>query len=525
VQEAIACGLPVITTEGGATDEFCSEGVAWRIPARRIEDKYPESGEPRCFLESEFEALLAQMTAIADGKRPQGGGPARPQILQAFTWDQTAALLARHTAGVKVAVAAPDGRPQIRSFAVFDTLIARRCGAPWQIFARVAEAAGQPWFLPARLAAALELEGQEAGLDEIYRQLASTMGLSPAAAEALKADELAAELEHVIPVAETLHDLRDGDVLVAETHLPEAVVRQMLEKAGLAAEVGLVMSAAPTPAQGFLIERHVEGSAVCAPEPVEQWLAAEGLEGLGLLAREMRLRSWHPDPPLRAVQKAQAQLNFPILLLASVALLRVAETQGRERLLFCCRDGNLWLDLVRAVQASGVGGAFETAYFYTSRISRMRVSADYLAHARTLLGRRGLVVDSCGTGWSLAHLFDRLDLAGQHGFYIQKLDKLNIYEETAPTPDNGTVHLAMEPARPLSHIAIEMLNTAAHGSVQDVRLVAGSALPVFGRGWRGARGCVRRWRCGGRCSPPGDRRWDGMICARFLRCRRRGFQR
>jgi glycosyltransferase involved in cell wall biosynthesis len=32
VLEAIACGTPVIVTDGGSTDDFCPDGVAWRIP-------------------------------------------------------------------------------------------------------------------------------------------------------------------------------------------------------------------------------------------------------------------------------------------------------------------------------------------------------------------------------------------------------------------------------------------------------------------------------------------------------------
>ncbi len=39
VLEAMACGIPVITTEGGSTDDFCSPRNAYLIPAKRVEFK------------------------------------------------------------------------------------------------------------------------------------------------------------------------------------------------------------------------------------------------------------------------------------------------------------------------------------------------------------------------------------------------------------------------------------------------------------------------------------------------------
>src|SRR5262249_8574156 len=37
VLEAMACGLPVVVTGGGPTDEFCPPGAGWRIASSRIE--------------------------------------------------------------------------------------------------------------------------------------------------------------------------------------------------------------------------------------------------------------------------------------------------------------------------------------------------------------------------------------------------------------------------------------------------------------------------------------------------------
>jgi glycosyltransferase involved in cell wall biosynthesis len=52
VLEAMACGQPVITTEGGPTDEFCPPEAGWRIRSRRVRfpdervDTLPTAGRP-----------------------------------------------------------------------------------------------------------------------------------------------------------------------------------------------------------------------------------------------------------------------------------------------------------------------------------------------------------------------------------------------------------------------------------------------------------------------------------------------
>jgi glycosyltransferase involved in cell wall biosynthesis len=62
VLEAMACGLPVIVTDGGATDDFVDETVGWRIPSRRralspTEVPFPTTTTP-WLLEPEVPALV-----------------------------------------------------------------------------------------------------------------------------------------------------------------------------------------------------------------------------------------------------------------------------------------------------------------------------------------------------------------------------------------------------------------------------------------------------------------------------------
>ena len=88
VLEAIACGLPVIASSGGATDDFCNDDVAWRIETTPGTRTDPVSGETLRFVEPVFDDLVCAMTAFAKGLRPQALG--RERVLEAFTWQRAA---------------------------------------------------------------------------------------------------------------------------------------------------------------------------------------------------------------------------------------------------------------------------------------------------------------------------------------------------------------------------------------------------------------------------------------------------
>jgi len=207
-------------------------------------------------------------------------------------------------------------------------------------------------------------------------------------------------------------------------------------------------------------------------------LDQEALGSLALFMREARLRSHHPDHALRALQNIQTQINVPILLLATVQLLRVVEAQNITSLVFCSRDCEQWLELFRALRPD-----IATNYYYSSRIARLHPSDDYRRYSHDLIKPGSMVVDICGTGWSLSHLFASLGLQNQPVFLIHHVEKLAMYEAKRPTADTQRIYTAMAPTRKLPNVAIELINTAEHGSALDIRFIAGAAVPVFAAPW------------------------------------------
>ncbi len=100
VMEAVACGLPVIVTDGGATDDFCRAGLALKVAAKPVmNSKRPEffRGEilPGHHLEPSVESLAEQMQIAIDKNLSSGAEfqTSRKLLLEEFSWHEVSKIL------------------------------------------------------------------------------------------------------------------------------------------------------------------------------------------------------------------------------------------------------------------------------------------------------------------------------------------------------------------------------------------------------------------------------------------------
>jgi len=95
VLEAAACGIPVICTRGGATDDFVTDGFARRIESKKLTIRHKDRDFSR--LEPDLEHLIALMSAAIEDHswRKQAAEAGPPHVRANYTWDRVVDSLVR----------------------------------------------------------------------------------------------------------------------------------------------------------------------------------------------------------------------------------------------------------------------------------------------------------------------------------------------------------------------------------------------------------------------------------------------
>ena len=113
--EALACGVPVIVTKGGPTDDFATDACAWRVASRRTHVDaalFADRGfglAPGAFLlEPDVEGLAEALRQAADPARRASRAATARAHAERYGWSQAAAA-------VEVRLAALEGAAPIRT--------------------------------------------------------------------------------------------------------------------------------------------------------------------------------------------------------------------------------------------------------------------------------------------------------------------------------------------------------------------------------------------------------------------------
>jgi hypothetical protein len=161
----------------------------------------------------------------------------------------------------------------------------------------------------------------------------------------------------------------------------------------------------------------------------------------------------------------------------------MAASQPVSSLLFSSRDCRHLQHVHSAVTRSLQTETGHSAYWYTSRLARGRSSDAYLRYCRELFKPDAVLVDLCGTGASIAKLFDRLALGHAPQVFLAEwvdspayqramLDKYGVSEFNVP------VRSLFSSSTYCHNNVLEWLNLAPEGMVLDVDAFDGGYLPV-----------------------------------------------
>ena len=411
----------------------------------------------------------------------------------------------------------------LRTWDIFDTLIARRCISPQAVFQIVEQVSKINGFVKARIAAEKVASSQGSyWLDDIYAEFQKLTGASQNICDNLKKLECDVELNQCIPITENLRKVKSGDILLSDMYLPENFIRKMLSKAGLQVPVEIVVTTAGKSSgriwqqlaaqkkflfhTGDNFNSDVKNSRLFGFESmltilsnstgVEQYLLQKD-SNFGAYLREIRLR----NPFSEEIKRIYWQLftiNIGLLILFVAQLDAIQKKCGFEYLGFCGRDTH-WLRLLYEKYKSDLGEKpTPNDYLYYSR-KLVRNSGEDLAEyfSAKIDGRKALMIDMVGSGTNLNYLREKFKLdyslliccyngkgTGKNYFPDVELPKnWIVYPNTQPPADKDKLNMCFldfkSPKKFFPNVSIENLNRAPHNS--PVRLktfkIDGKILP------------------------------------------------
>lgn len=395
----------------------------------------------------------------------------------------------------------------VQTFDVFDTLITRRSVHPHAVLQQLETRVGIAGIAQARLTADQQLwhRGAPFQLSDIWEWVGGTFQWDRDQVARCIALEMQLEREQCIPITCNLALVKDGDLLVSDTYLPAEFVRSLLKSSGLEKVTSLITSNAGK-SQGtvwpkilsqvgvsghFGDNEHSDGKTPTEAgisstiyigarrTQVEQQLCDLGWESLANLAREARLA----NPFTSSHAKEQylwnltCQLNFPLLVLASLCLDRYLTAEKATQILFVSRDCYLWHLLYQRLFPHT-----NSSYFYTSRRCLFHPSASYLEYFRSVWDSNSVIVDVSSTGTSWRKFFGKQQLLG-NCFFLVHIDNYGYLREENQGPDCLRIQSQVRSSElgvPFSK-GLEMLNYGTHPVVEDVLLLEGkTAVPVLG---------------------------------------------
>ncbi|RYE61714.1 MAG: hypothetical protein EOO82_01310, partial [Oxalobacteraceae bacterium] len=236
-----------------------------------------------------------------------------------------------------------DYHARIQSFDLFDTLVARRCYEPLAVFRSLEVKSGIANFAERRHAVEMSIFGRRAyGIDDIYDLLVAEAFLTRKQANVIRLMELEEEWANLFPIAELVANVNPNDIIISDMYLPRTFVQRVLkEKCGLDNTLYLtnygkhLRQIWPHILAKYTVRSHfgdnlhadIVGPSQFGIQPMfvtiskwnkaEEILHAAGLADYAHALRETRLQTFHRNPQIANVLKAQVTVNIPLMLLSS----------------------------------------------------------------------------------------------------------------------------------------------------------------------------------------------------------------
>jgi hypothetical protein len=326
----------------------------------------------------------------------------------------------------------------LRTFDLFDTLIARRCISPIVIYQNVEHASAMPGLADVRSKAGhqLWLSKVPHNTEDIYRLAIKHLANKRLDATSLAQLEYECEFRNAIPVLRAMKLIDRESVIVSDMHHPHWVIERLYAQASQTLSLrwlpGIYLSNQSKHTGEFwqslrskgLVAHHLgDNSHSDIQQAVahghqatffdwtqmnttELSLARCGLHSVARAVRSVRLRCVpNEQDEASVVLNTMCTHVVPVLALASVLLREVMRQQSKNLLVFVGRDGAVWQSIFTAMFSQT-----PTRRLPLSRRLMQDSPATASAMIQSHVGRDAIVVDLVGSGTSWSQLAARAEL-------------------------------------------------------------------------------------------------------------------
>ena len=319
----------------------------------------------------------------------------------------------------------------IKSWDIFDTLIARKFVSPRSVFEIVEQISKIKNFMAIRIAAEQNLvrQGLNYNIEDIYKEFQRITNAPENLCDSLKNLEVKVELDQCIPITENLRQVKAGDILISDMYLPEKVIRDMLEKVGLFVPIEIVITSGGKASGKVWKEFSEQGKFLfhmgdnkssdinqprkygfesalpvsSQPNIFEQWLMQRDFQ-FGAYLREIRLRNPFTEE-IKRTYWTLFTMNVGILIILVQLIDKLQKRYGFEYLGFCGRDTYFMRLLYQKYKKDRNEIPADNDYLYYSRKLVRYAAADIGKYfSSRIAGRKALMIDLTGTGVHLNNL-------------------------------------------------------------------------------------------------------------------------
>lgn len=376
----------------------------------------------------------------------------------------------------------------IRSFDVFDTLLARRYINSDIIWETMESDYSIPGFASSRKAS----DTGSRNLKEIYDVLANIGLITNEQAKTMLADEILREQQLAFPIKENLAKVRNGDLLVSDMYMQAPDILNLVRSVGLDKQVTIYQSNGDKSTGAFWrtmqgkldLEYHigdnvnsdynmprnygfnaVHYSNTNGLTSTEDYLISIGLKHLGFLIREIRLSNYEPDHTM--FFEIASQKNLLLLFLFCEILRR---KHGDRPIAFLGRD----CQLTQKVYSAYFG--VQSYYLPFSREVAFKCTDNAVEYLKTHLPSNPALVDISSTGrtWEV--------ICSQHPFDVEVFIYSDTYwysKDKPQLPANFN-YIHANSVIGSTSIVLEVFNCGDHGKINNINIVNGVPVCEFG---------------------------------------------